>query len=94
MILNYGNKLVSPVMLAAPLMRNDTPLSNNFIKIIRSSLRFAVFAFCICVLCLYFVFCILYFVFCIFVSRNYTSLRNAFVKVVESSAESSLPTTL
>ena len=58
MILNYGNKLVSPVMLVAPLMRNDTPLSNNFIKIIKSSPRFAVFAFCICVLCLYFVFCI------------------------------------
>ena len=80
MILNYGNKLVSPVMLVAPLMRNDTPLSNNFIKIIKSTPRFAVFVFY--VLCLY------------FVSRNYTSLRNAFVKVVESSAESSLPTTL
>ena len=80
MILNYGNKLVSPVMLVAPLMRNDTPLSNNFIKIIKSPPRFAVFVFY--VLCLY------------FVSRNYTSLRNAFVEVVESSAESSLPTTL
>ena len=73
MILNYGNKLVSPVMLAAPLMRNDTPLSNNFIKIIKSSPRFAVFVFY--VLCLY------------FVSRNYTSLRQGcriFCRVLSS----------
>ena len=81
MILNYGNKLVSPVMLVAPLMRNDTPLSNNFIKIIKSSPKIC----CICILylCFMFVFRILY-----------REITLHCVKVVESSAESSLPTTL